>query len=151
MKKFIISFCIAIALGLVYYFYQQPSLTANVAVQNASDIPIHKLETTPPVGEPKNPYEAQLVKCYVEINLFCKDADPPYKGIDGCLLDHFEKLGPLCIETLQGQLELFKICTLDIAKFCPDVKMWRGRIPACLKKHSKSLSKECKNRLGSRN
>jgi len=37
-------------------------------------------------------------------------------------------------------------CEADIAKFCSDVPLGGGRIQACLQKHEKQLSADCKAR-----
>ena len=96
--------------------------------------------------------------CNKELTTFCKGVPAGEGRILACLYAFEDKVSDKCIYALYdaaAQLEQAVTalkyaateCKGDLQKFCADVKPGQGRGLACLDKHDKDVSAQCKDAL----
>ncbi|HET6411658.1 MAG TPA: cysteine rich repeat-containing protein [Anaeromyxobacter sp.] len=96
--------------------------------------------------------------CKTELNTFCKGVRQGEGRILACLYAFEDKVSDKCAYAvydaameLERAAEAIKYaatqCHDDLQKYCADVKLGQGRGLACLKKHDKSVSQNCKDAL----
>lgn len=96
--------------------------------------------------------------CSKELSTFCKGVPEGQGRILACLYAFEDKVSDKCIYAVYDaadQLEraatavkfAYSQCQADLQKFCADVKLGEGRGLACLQKHDKDVSQQCKDAL----
>jgi hypothetical protein len=96
--------------------------------------------------------------CSKEIATYCKGVREGQGRIFACLYAFQDKLSDKCnyalydaasqLEQASTALKFVKSqCQADFDKFCSDVKLGEGRGLACLQKHDKEVSQQCKDAL----
>jgi hypothetical protein len=96
--------------------------------------------------------------CSKELSTFCKGVPPGEGRILACFYAFEDKLSDKCLYALYdaaAQLEQAVAavkfaagqCQDDLKKFCAAVKPGQGRGLACLDKHDKDVSQQCKDAL----
>ncbi|HUL61345.1 MAG TPA: cysteine rich repeat-containing protein [Anaeromyxobacteraceae bacterium] len=96
--------------------------------------------------------------CNKELTSFCKGVPEGQGRILACLYAFEDKVSDKCIEAvydaavqLEQAVAALKFaagqCQGDLQKFCADVKPGQGRGLACLDKHDKDVSAQCKDAL----
>jgi len=96
--------------------------------------------------------------CNKELTTFCKGVPAGEGRILACLYAFEDKVSDKCIEAvydaavqLEQAVAALKFaagqCQGDLQKFCADVKPGQGRGLACLDKHDKDVSAQCKDAL----
>jgi hypothetical protein len=96
--------------------------------------------------------------CKQELKTYCKDVTPGEGRVVACLYAFSDKLSPQCEYALYdaaAQLEravtelayVANECRDDLAAYCSDVKVGKGRILACLEKNKKKVSARCNDAL----
>ncbi len=96
--------------------------------------------------------------CKKELNSFCQQVTPGEGRLLACLYSHLDKLSGRCEYALYDaavQLEravaaltyAANECDDDLEKHCVSVMPGEGRLLDCLEKHSKDISKRCKDAL----
>jgi hypothetical protein len=96
--------------------------------------------------------------CNKELTTFCKGVRPGEGRVLACLYAFEDKVSDQCVYALYdaaAQLEQAIValkyaagqCKDDLKKFCADVKPGQGRGLACLEKHDKDVSQQCKDAL----
>ena len=96
--------------------------------------------------------------CHTELTTFCKGVPEGEGRILACLYAFEEKVSDKCVYAVYdaaAQLEqavtalkfAASQCSQDLQKFCADVKPGQGRGLACLDKHDKDVSQQCKDAL----
>jgi hypothetical protein len=96
--------------------------------------------------------------CHKELTTFCKGVPEGEGRVLACFYAFEDKLSDACVYALYdaaSQLEQAVAavkfaagqCQDDLQKFCADVKPGQGRGLACLAKHDKDVSQQCKDAL----
>ena len=96
--------------------------------------------------------------CNKELTTFCKGVPQGQGRILACLYAFEDKVSDKCISAvynaaveLEQAVNALKFaatqCQGDLQKFCADVKPGEGRGLACLNKHDKDVSQNCKDAL----
>ncbi len=96
--------------------------------------------------------------CSKELSTFCKGVPEGQGRILACLYAFEDKVSDKCVYAVYdaaNQLEQAATavkyaatqCEADLKKFCSDVKPGEGRGLACLQKHDKDVSQQCKDAL----
>lgn len=78
--------------------------------------------------------------CENDINLKCapEKSNPNLGSIVSCLLDQ-DELSPVCKQSIQVFAMRLAPCDAEAQKFCPGVKMGRGRLLKCLKQNKEKI------------
>jgi hypothetical protein len=94
---------------------------------------------------------AEDYPCKKDVTRFCKDIQPGEGRILRCLALHEKNLTPTCKKNLaqakKAVEEVQNACADDYAIFCSSVLPGQGKIPACLEKNEKILTRKCKAHL----
>ncbi len=96
--------------------------------------------------------------CNKELTTFCKGVPQGQGRILACLYAFEDKVSDKCIYAvynaaaeLEQAVNALKFaasqCQGDLQKYCADVKLGEGRGLACLNKHDKDVSQNCKDAL----
>jgi hypothetical protein len=96
--------------------------------------------------------------CSKELSTFCKGVPEGQGRILACLYAFEDKVSDKCVYAvydaaaqLEQAVQAVKFaatqCQADLQKFCADVKPGQGRALACLDKHDKDVSPQCKDAL----
>jgi hypothetical protein len=96
--------------------------------------------------------------CSKELSTFCKGVPEGQGRILACLYAFQDKVSDKCLYAVYDaadQLEraatavkfAYSQCQDDFQKFCGDVKLGQGRGLACMQKHEKEVSQQCKDAL----
>jgi hypothetical protein len=89
--------------------------------------------------------------CKNDLEKYCRDIQPGEGRILRCLTLYEKDLTPSCKKELaraKKAIEEVQIaCVDDYAIFCSSVLPGQGKIPACLEKNDKILTRKCKAHL----
>ncbi len=95
--------------------------------------------------------EEHELPCSEELAKYCKDVKPGGGRILDCLNEHQKELSVTCKKKLEESkkrlMEAQRACTVDVEKFCKDVRPGGGRIFKCLGEHTQELSPACKQEI----
>ncbi len=102
----------------------------------------------------QNPVNDALKGCSKEIRTYCSSVTPGEGRLVSCAKAHEDKLSSECIyainragywlDFLARSIEYVATqCEADAVKFCPGVKLGKGRVLNCLKANQAGLNKYC--------
>ena len=102
----------------------------------------------------QDPVNDALKGCSKEIRTYCSSVTPGEGRLVSCAKAHEDKLSSECIyainragywlDFLARSIEYVATqCEADAVKFCPGVKLGKGRVLNCLRANQASLNKYC--------